>query len=73
MKYFLGICLFSILMITNKPYKVDFGKNKDGKEWRVVNDGVMGGLSRGSLALTDNSILFKGEVSLDNNGGLLWL
>lgn len=29
----------------------------------------MGGLSRGSKKLTKNSLLFKGEVSLDNNGG----
>ena len=29
----------------------------------------MGGLSRGSKKLTKNSLLFKGNVSLDNNGG----
>ena len=56
-------------MALNKPYKIDFGKNKDGQNWRVVNDGVMGGLSRGSAHLKTNSILFKGDVSLDNNGG----
>lgn len=49
--------------------KIDFGKNKDGRSWQVVNDGVMGGLSRGNTQLTDNTILFKGTVSLDNNGG----
>lgn len=49
--------------------KIDFGKEKDGRNWQVVNDGVMGGLSEGEALLTDNSILFKGTVSLDNNGG----
>ena len=49
--------------------KIDFGANKDGRSWQVVNDGVMGGLSQGKAALTENSILFKGTVSLDNNGG----
>lgn len=49
--------------------KIDFGKQKDGRNWQVVNDGVMGGLSQGNAELTDNSILFKGKVSLDNNGG----
>jgi NADH dehydrogenase [ubiquinone] 1 alpha subcomplex assembly factor 1 len=49
--------------------KIDFGKQKDGRNWQVVNDGVMGGLSQGQAELTDDSILFKGKVSLDNNGG----
>lgn len=63
---------FPLLLITlfsiNMP-KIDFGQKKDGRNWRVVNDGVMGGLSEGSAELTENSILFKGKVSLDNNGG----
>jgi NADH dehydrogenase [ubiquinone] 1 alpha subcomplex assembly factor 1 len=38
--------------------------------WRVVNDGVMGGLSESSIRLTDQeSALFSGTVSLRNNGG----
>lgn len=35
----------------------------------IVNDGVMGGLSRGSVQFTDSSIVFAGNVSLENNGG----
>jgi monofunctional biosynthetic peptidoglycan transglycosylase len=35
-----------------------------------VNDGVMGGLSRGGPKVTDkHKLLFKGEISLENNGG----
>ena len=49
--------------------KIDFGKKKDGRNWQVVNDGVMGGLSEGEAQLTDDSVVFKGNVSLDNNGG----
>ena len=49
--------------------KIDFGKEKGGKYWRVVNDGVIGCLSKGTKKLTANSMLFKGKVSLDNNGG----
>lgn len=48
---------------------IDFGKKKDGTSWQVVNDGVMGGLSERDAVLTDDSVLFKGTVSLDNNGG----
>ena len=40
------------------------------KEWRIVNDGVMGGVSQSSInAQPDGTLLFKGNVSLDNNGG----
>lgn len=49
--------------------KIDFGQKKEGRNWQVVNDGVMGGRSQGNAQLTENSILFKGKVSLDNNGG----
>jgi len=39
-------------------------------EWRVVNDGVMGGLSRGSFRITASGTLqFSGTLSLENNGG----
>jgi len=38
--------------------------------WRSVNDGVMGGLSRGSLRIDAAGVgIFEGEVSLENNGG----
>jgi uncharacterized surface protein with fasciclin (FAS1) repeats len=39
-------------------------------EWRVVNDGVMGGLSKGKLEIINDGILkFSGNLSLENNGG----
>ena len=39
-------------------------------EWYIVNDDVMGGVSTSSLALTaDGTVLFSGNVSLENNGG----
>lgn len=38
--------------------------------WSVVNDGVMGGLSEGRLAVTDDGVLkFSSNLSLENNGG----
>ena len=37
--------------------------------WRIVLDGVMGGLSTGNLSLQGDSMLFTGETSLRNNGG----
>ena len=38
-------------------------------KWRVTDDGVMGGRSRGYLTLKKGYGLFTGEVSLANNGG----
>ncbi len=40
------------------------------EEWLVVNDGVMGGLSRSEfVAAADGHAVFRGEMSLENNGG----
>lgn len=50
-------------------YKIDFGQTTEGQNWMVVNDGVMGGLSRSTATITKNSLLFKGTLSLKNNGG----
>lgn len=42
----------------------------DDSGWRIINDGVMGGLSRSRIQSTDQGTgLFTGELSLENNGG----
>ena len=66
--------LYSLILIFNLlgpmgDFTFDFGKEKDGQEWIIVNDGVMGGLSRGKIEFTKNSLVFSGTVSLENNGG----
>jgi hypothetical protein len=44
--------------------------NSDTSEWIVVNDVVMGGRSDGGFFTTkDGTAIFKGYVSLENNGG----
>ncbi len=47
----------------------NFGTKHNNSNWRIVNDGVMGGLSTSLLKTYDNSILFSGTTSLKNNGG----
>ena len=42
---------------------------KTEKQWRIVNDGVMGGLSSSAAIVKDDKIIFSGNVSLKNNGG----
>ncbi len=62
--------LVGLLFISNgQSLKIDFGKDKSGSDWWVINDGVMGGLSEGNALLTDSSVKFEGYVSLANNGG----
>lgn len=48
----------------------DFKKEADLKNWHVVNDTVMGGVSAGKMGTdAEGNGLFEGHVSLDNNGG----
>ena len=48
---------------------IDFS-NTSVAAWRIVNDSVMGGISRSTLQMhEDGYALFTGTVSLENNGG----
>jgi hypothetical protein len=38
-------------------------------DWQVINDGVMGGLTRSSARCGDHGVLFSGTLSTANNGG----
>lgn len=58
-----------LLLIFSSPITYDFGASKDGSNWLIINDGVMGGRSIGEAYLTNDSILFQGEISFENNGG----
>ncbi|HYQ71573.1 MAG TPA: CIA30 family protein [Gammaproteobacteria bacterium] len=46
-----------------------------GTQWRLISDGVMGGVSRGTLALDRRKgrdcLRLAGEVSTENNGGFI--
>lgn len=52
--------------ITTKTI-VDFGPESD--PWRNVDDSVMGGVSSSRMRVEDNTAVFEGELSLENNGG----
>ncbi len=60
--------LLSQFMLAQQA-NVDFGKYKDGERWKITNDGVMGGLSEGDYRITDDGVVFYGNISLENNGG----
>jgi len=64
------LILLSIMIgTTTTEYKIDFGIKSVDQNWFVVNDGVMGGLSSSNSEVLENSLLFKGNISLKNNGG----
>lgn len=65
--------LILLMFIFSNPTSMtlfDFNSETDIKQWSVVNDGVMGGLSKGTLIMNENGhALFSGKVLLENNGG----
>jgi hypothetical protein len=70
MKHLLILLLFGLFPDTNMQAIYNFSTQTNLKEWNIVNDGVMGGLSKSSLLLTDvGHGQFSGHVSLANNGG----
>jgi len=48
---------------------LDFSSPDVVRTFQVINDGVMGGLSRSRLDPASGCMSFTGEVSLENNGG----
>ncbi len=48
---------------------MDFEAEKAAPAWFSVDDGVMGGLSKGLAGIKHGSLHFRGNLSLDNNGG----
>jgi len=65
--FFLSSTLFAD---TNREVLLEFENPASIRNWRAVNDGVMGGRSVGRYRLTDqNTLEFFGYLSLENNGG----
>lgn len=70
MIYFLVFISLSFFVKTDMKVIYSFTTKTTVNEWRIVNDGVMGGISKSSLMLTDDGHgKFSGHVSLANNGG----
>lgn len=68
MKLALLFLLFPLLM--NEALLFDFNKNTNTKEWRIIDDTVMGGRSFGKFKIDDaGNGVFYGDVSTANNGG----
>ncbi|MCB5360304.1 CIA30 family protein [Vibrio lentus] len=48
---------------------IDFTQANEHKNWTATNDNVMGGISTGGFIYDDGISQFRGELSLENNGG----
>jgi NADH dehydrogenase [ubiquinone] 1 alpha subcomplex assembly factor 1 len=69
---FIIICLLSLAGSHAETAKVlfDFADPTAMRGWQVEDDGVMGGVSRGNMVHDKaGHLIFRGEVSLENNGG----
>lgn len=48
----------------------DFDKNFSASDWKIVDDVVMGGKSKGRFSIdNDGHGVFEGKISLENSGG----
>lgn len=69
-KHFFLVILLNFFATIGMEKIYIFSSKSNIQQWRVVNDGVMGGISKSSLALTEEGFgQFSGYVSLANNGG----
>lgn len=72
----IAVAVVAVTLITNtgdavamEHRLIDFDQ-PTRTEWYVVNDGVMGGVSRSDITRTDENVgRFSGTLSLENNGG----
>lgn len=64
------LSLILLFAFMNNTIIYDFNKNSSPRDWKIIDDGVMGGLSQGTFSIdTDGNGVFEGSISLDNNGG----
>ena len=56
-------------MVMSVAFMTILNINMDVEPWRSINDGVMGGLSAGGMAQSEEGLKFSGTLSLENNGG----
>lgn len=64
------LLFFLLLLPMSQKSIIDFNDSKP-IDWIIINDTVMGGRSDASIEITDDSVVFTGTVSLQNNGGFV--
>ena len=71
LKILLFISLFfEVTMSSQNLDLINPSKDIGIKNWTIVNDDVMGGISKSTVLINDKKhLIFKGYLSLENNGG----
>tara|TARA_B100001778_G_scaffold233811_1_gene194778 strand:+ start:605 stop:1159 length:555 start_codon:yes stop_codon:yes gene_type:complete len=61
---------FEVPMSSQNLDLINPSKDIGTKNWTIVNDDVMGGISNSTVLINDKKhLIFKGYLSLENNGG----
>lgn len=62
--------ILSGLIMNGEKVIFDFSSQETSGKWRIVNDVVMGGVSKSNMSLIEDGFAnFSGTLSPDNNGG----
>jgi monofunctional biosynthetic peptidoglycan transglycosylase len=66
----LVLIIMGLTLIKGDDILFDFSSPEKSGKWYTINDDVMGGISKSNMILNeDGTATFKGNVSLENNGG----
>ena len=59
------------MLLTPDTSFFEFKAEIELNQWRIINDGVMGGFSSGNIQWSEKNtaMIWSGIVSLENNGG----
>jgi hypothetical protein len=64
------LLIATLFLFMNATMLYDFDKNASAKDWRIIDDVVMGGESNGRFLIdAEGHGVFQGAVSTENNGG----
>ena len=62
--------VLSVALQAEETVVESFDLGEVALDWQIVNDSVMGGISRSGLERVDEEVVrFQGQLSLENNGG----
>lgn len=64
------LTILLLFVFMNSTIIYDFKKDSSTRDWRIIDDGVMGGVSQGRFSInSEGNGVFEGTISLENNGG----
>ncbi len=64
------IMIVSFLILNDVKEIDNFSSKQTSGDWRIINDVVMGGISKSNFTINeDSTATFKGILSAENNGG----